>query len=72
MSAPEGRLFRLAMEAAHFQMTYIGGEGWRLSVVARRQGEPWSPSDARTYSHLSTGELCDVLDSEIGRVFLDS
>lgn len=72
MGAPEGRLFRLAMEAAHFQMSYVGGQGWRLTVVARRQDEPWSPSDARTYSHLSTDELLSVVDSELARVFLDS
>jgi len=57
------RLFRLAPEAMHCQASYVPGEGWQLTVGVRRQDEQWPDSARRTFSHLSTEELLDVLDA---------
>lgn len=61
----EPRLFRLATEAMHLQASFVGGKGWHLTVVSRRQGEQWSESEQAIYSHLSTAELADVICSEL-------
>ena len=60
----EQRLFRLAYEAISLSAVYVPGEGWRLTVVARRADEPWTEAHRATYSHLMTDELADVICCE--------
>lgn len=60
----QARLFRLAPEVVDCRATFVGGEGWRLVVRMRRQGEHWDDAYVANYSHLTTEELCDVLCEE--------
>jgi len=60
----EARLFRLALEAIHLQATFIAGQGWHLSVGARRGDESWQEAYRANYSHLSTDELLQVIVEE--------
>lgn len=68
MEAQE-RLFRLALEAVHVQMQFEVARGWKLVVGARRGDEEWPDAERREYTHLSTPELVDVLECELGRLF---
>lgn len=63
MSDP--RLFRLAYEQITCSATYVAGEGWRLHVFARRQGELADESYQETYSYLSSSELADLICSDV-------
>lgn len=58
-------LFNLAPEVLSLQAVYELGEGWRLRVVMRRQGQPWEAAHTADYSSLTTSELADVLLCEI-------
>ena len=60
----EQRLFRLAYEAIALTANYRPGEGWRLTVTARRQDESWAEAHQATYDCLSTDELADVICCE--------
>jgi hypothetical protein len=60
----EMHLFHLAPEVMHLNATFVGGEGWHLTVIVRAQNEPWDEAYRSTYSHLSTTELADVIGSE--------
>ena len=60
----EPRLFAGPPEVAHFACTYVVAEGWHLTVVMRRAGDPWTDSYRVEYSHLTTEELFDVLNAE--------
>lgn len=55
------RMFRLAVEAVNVQCVHVPGQGWRLSVGARRQDESWPEAGRDEYCNLSTDELLDVL-----------
>jgi hypothetical protein len=57
----EQRLFRLAYEAIALTANYRPGEGWRLTVTARRQDESWSEAQQVVYDRLTTDELADVI-----------
>lgn len=61
------RLFRLAVEAINVQVTFVPGEGWSMRAGWRRQDECWSDAQRVEYSHLTTPELVDVIDAELGR-----
>lgn len=61
----EERLFRLAPEVLTLQATFAAGEGWRLVVRMRRQDEHWDGAVHATYSHLTTGELEQVMHDEV-------
>lgn len=60
------RLFRLAPEVVSCHATFVGGEGWRLRIVVRRQDESFGDAYVCDYSHLSTAELLDVISAEAG------
>lgn len=57
-------LFRLALEALVITAFYEPAEGWRLRVLAHRQGEPWSDGAETLYFRLTTSELADVIACE--------
>lgn len=61
------RLFRLAVEAMHLQVTFEGASGWHLSVGYRRQDEEWSDAYRCDYDHLTTPELAQVMVEELSR-----
>jgi hypothetical protein len=52
----------------HLQCTYVVPEGWHLTIVMRRDGEPWSDAYRADYSHLASGELLDVLCEELAQL----
>lgn len=61
------RLFVLAHEAITVGAHFVRGEGWHVTIVARRGGESWSESPAEAYGHLSTSELVDVIERVLSR-----
>lgn len=62
------RMFRLAVDAVSVSARYSGGHGWELVIQARRGEDRWEDAEKRTYDHLSTPELGDVLCSELCRI----
>lgn len=58
------RLFRLALEAIVITAVFDPPSGWRLKVLAHRQGEPWADADESLYWGLSSAELADVIAAE--------
>lgn len=61
----DGRLFKLAVEALVVTAVFEPGEGWRVTVASRRQGEAWADARKVRYDRLSSAELEDVLALEI-------
>ena len=61
------RLFRLALEALSVRASYRPGKGWELVVNSRRGDETWEEAPSRTYTHLSTPELFDVIVADLER-----
>lgn len=64
-----GRLFEGAPEALSINAHWLHGQGWVLIFRLRREGEQWRDVRSEAYSHLSTGELVDVLEAEVNRMF---
>lgn len=62
------RLFRCAVDALSASARYHYGHGWELVLQVRRGEERWEEAEKRTYDHLSTPELADVLTCELERV----
>lgn len=62
------RLFDGAPEVMHLQAVYVVPDGWRLQVIMRREGEHWSNALREEYSHLTSPELVDVVDSVLGKL----
>lgn len=62
---PQERLFNVAPDSLALSAVHVLGEGWRLTLSTRTSGEEWSDRSRATYSHLSTAELLDVIDSEL-------
>lgn len=63
----EERLFALATEAIALTAIFVVGDGWRVTVTSRAQGEPYSDELTARYSHLTTAELADVTCEEVCR-----
>lgn len=61
----EQRLFRLAYEAISLSAVFEPGQGWRVTIAARRQDERWDEAHREVYSRLSTDELADVVCVEV-------
>lgn len=57
-----------ALEAVNISAWWSFPTGWVLRVVARRSGRSWREGEARTYEHLSTAELVDVLAEEVAQL----
>lgn len=55
------RLFRLAVEALTINAHHEMGQGWHVTIVARRGDETWQEAAQEVYSCLSTDELADVI-----------
>lgn len=62
------RLFRLAVNDLFVQASYVIGEGWRLSLGARRQDESWSEAEHDRYMQLQPDELLDVIAAALERL----
>lgn len=60
------RLFRLAPESIAVQAFHVPGEGWRLRVLVRRQGESFEEAHDVSYDRLTTEELLDVISADLG------
>lgn len=61
------RLFELAVEAISIQAIFVPGEGWRVQVASRRQGDTWGSTPWETYSGLSSPEFDEVVAQELPR-----
>lgn len=61
------RLFRLALDALSVSARYVGGKGWEVVIQARRGAERWEEAEKRSYDHLTTPELMDVLCADLER-----
>ena len=64
-------LFRLAVEAMAMSARFVPMEGWHVVLTARRGDEEWAASERRTYTHLTSEELVDVLEAEVARWLLE-
>lgn len=64
----QGQLFTGAVEDVVLQVHYVAGEGWTTRLTVRRQFEAWAQTRTSSYTRLSTDELGDVLDLELGHV----
>lgn len=58
----QDRLFRLAHAGYALNAYYVPREGWVLIIRARRGDEAWQDTEPVSYSHLTTSELCDVME----------
>lgn len=67
--APE-RLISGAPEAVHVAATYVVGRGWYVHLGVRRQFEPWAEATRSTYERLTTEELVQVVEDELGMKLL--
>jgi len=64
------RLIVGAPEAVHVAATYVAGRGWHLQLGVRRQFEEWREAHRDVYELLSTEELLQVLEDELGGALL--
>lgn len=62
------QLFVGAVEDVVLQVHFIPGDGWTTRLTVRRQFEQWAQTRSSSYTRLSTDELGDVLDLELGSV----
>lgn len=60
------RLFRFAVEDLHASAHFVPGQGWMLAIWARRGGEANDQAYRVRYSYLTTPELVDAIDGELG------
>lgn len=61
------RLFSMPTEALILQAHWEWPQGWVAVVRWRRHGESWDGGASSFYDSLGTGELLDVLASELAR-----
>jgi hypothetical protein len=66
----QDRLLTGAPEALHVAATYVVGRGWFVHLGVRRQFEPWAEATRATYEQLTTDELVQVLEDELGQKLL--
>lgn len=59
------RLFRGPVANMHLALVYVVGEGWHLTVISRRDGEPWVAGGGTSYAHLSTTEMLDCMTAVV-------
>ena len=62
----QDRLLVGAPEAVHVAATYVVGTGWFVHLGLRRQFQPWAEATRSTYERLTTEELVQVLEAELG------
>jgi len=66
----QDRLFRLAHAGYSLNAYYVPREGWTLVVRARRADGAWEDTEPVAYSHLTTLELVDTIESHTSATLL--
>jgi len=61
----DGRLLPGEVESLNVSAVYVAGQGWHVTIAARRQFQDWSQAARDTYEQLSTPELVTLIDAEL-------
>lgn len=59
------RLIPGEVESVYVSATFVAGQGWHLTIGARRQFQTWAQASRGTYEQLSTPELVTCIDAAL-------